>query len=97
MAAWAAAQVELAACRRQNCGLSAREWELLPLLEQLELSYAQIGERLSPKVAGTTVKPHVEHIGQKLGIAGGRAAVIRAARERGLLPEGHRIEQRGGE
>lgn len=63
--------------------LSAREWELLQLLANENLTYQQIAAKLyiSPK----TVKAHVQHIGRKLDVTERRQIVV-VARERGLLP-----------
>ncbi len=82
-AARMAERAELETYRRQDYGLSKREWELLPLLVRQDLTYEQIGEQLS--ISPYTVKTHVQRIGQKLGVSG-RQAVVRAVRERGLLP-----------
>lgn len=78
-----AERAELETYRRQDFGLSKREGELLPLLVREDLTYEQIGEHLS--ISPYTVKTHVQRIGQKLGVSG-RRAVVRAVRERGLLP-----------
>src|SRR5690606_23241327 len=83
-AARVAERAELETYRRQDYGLSKREWELLPLLVREDLTYEQIGEQLS--ISPYTVTTHVQRIGQKLGVSG-RRAVVRAVRERGLLPD----------
>lgn len=68
-------------------GLTARQCELLPLLAQPVLSYDEIGERLDPIISGRTVGTHVFKMGQALGVAGGRWAVVTEARRRGMLSE----------
>ncbi len=82
-AARVAEHAELETYRRQDYGLSKREWELLPLLARDDLTYEQIGEQLS--ISPYTVKTHVQRIGKKMGVSG-RRAVVHAVRERGLLP-----------
>lgn len=82
-AARMAERAELETYRRQDYGLSKREWELLPLLVRDDLTYDQIGEHLS--ISPYTVKTHVQRIGKKLGVSG-RQEVVRVACERGLLP-----------
>jgi len=69
---------------RFRFGLSRREWELLPLLARDDLTYNQIAAILM--ISPYTVKTHVQRLGQKLGGVHGRRAVVRAAREAGLLP-----------
>lgn len=70
--------------QRLQYRLSPREWELLPWLVREDLTYEQIGALLH--VSPETVRSHVGHIGAKLGVSGGRVTVVRAARERGMLP-----------
>uniref|UniRef100_A0A7C2W758 Response regulator transcription factor n=2 Tax=Thermorudis TaxID=1649508 RepID=A0A7C2W758_9BACT len=72
------------ALARRQFGLSQREWELLPLLARDDLTYDQIAAILM--ISPYTVKTHVQRLGQKLGGAHGRRAVVRAARKAGLLP-----------
>lgn len=71
--------------RRIESGLSKREWEILHLLADASLSYKQIGERLS--CSESTVKTHVRHIGEKLGVSG-RKEIVARADERELLSNG---------
>lgn len=78
-----AERAELETYRRHDYGLSQREWELLPFLACDDLTYEQIGKQLS--ISAYTIKTHVQRIGKKLGV-NGRQAVVRVARERGLLP-----------
>ena len=68
---------------RLQHGISAREWELLPLLAQEQLTYRQIADELH--LSPETIKTHVRHLGSKLGVSG-RHQVVSAARRQGLLP-----------
>lgn len=64
-------------------GLTAREWEILPLLAREELTYAAIGDQLH--IGEETVKTHVHRLGGKLGVTR-RREIVAEARRRGLLP-----------
>ena len=79
--------------RRLSHGLSPQEWKVLPLLAQQDLTYAQIGDLLH--IGAETVKTHKHRIGAKLGATGSRAAVVAAARARGLLPTAERLHATG--
>jgi len=79
--------------RRLSYGLSPQEWKVLPLLAQQDLTYAQIGDLLH--IGAETVKTHKHRIGAKLGATGSRAAVVAAARARGLLPTAERLHATG--
>ena len=73
-----------ASVRRFAAGLSERERAVLPLLADERLpNYRAIGVRLH--IERDTVRTHLKHIALKLGCAENRAAVVAAARERGLL------------
>lgn len=75
---------QYAELRRLTSGLSRHELRILTLVAQ-GLSYTAIGALLHIQPA--TVKTHVHHIGEKLGLENrGRTAVVGAAQERGLLP-----------
>ena len=66
--------------------LSAREREVLGLVAQ-GLTNREIAERLS--VATDTIKTHVDHVGDKLGVSGSsRSRVLTAVRatQLGLVP-----------
>lgn len=69
--------------RRLQSGLSHREWAVLALLARDGFTYRDIAKELS--ISPQTVKSHVRHIGEKLGVTG-RRVVIATARNRGLLP-----------
>ena len=69
--------------RRLQCGLSAREWEILPLLLDDKLTYDAIGRQLC--ISPDTVKTHVKHLGSKLGVSGRRMVIVKAL-DSGLLP-----------
>jgi DNA-binding CsgD family transcriptional regulator len=69
---------------RFELGITAREWELLPLLAREDLTYRQIAEELH--LSPETIKTHVRHLGEKLGTSG-RHKVVSAARQHGLLPD----------
>ncbi len=75
-------QVTAPELQRPPCCLTKREKQLLPLLAQPDLTYHDIGNQLS--ISPDTIKTHVYHIAQKLGVRG-RWAVVSASRERGLL------------
>jgi len=82
-----AAAAELAALWREQVGrprLSPVEQQLLPLLADWQLTYGAIGARLG--IAPATVKGRVRRLAAKLGVTGGRLAVVEAARRQGLLP-----------
>lgn len=70
------------ALQRPPCCLTKREQQLLPLLAQPDLTYQDIGDRLS--ISPDTIKTHVYHMAQKLGVRG-RWAVVTVSRKRGLL------------
>ncbi|HLT20573.1 MAG TPA: helix-turn-helix transcriptional regulator [Thermomicrobiales bacterium] len=69
--------------RRERAGLSNREWEVLLLVAESDLTYEDIGYLLN--ISPETVKTHVRRIGEKLA-ARGRDEVVRKAREQDLLP-----------
>ena len=75
---------ELAGYRREQRGLTAREWEVLELLVGKRLTYRMIADRLS--ISPSTVRTHVQHLGGKLGVAQTRRAVEQRARELDLFP-----------
>jgi DNA-binding CsgD family transcriptional regulator len=78
---------QIAAGNRDRHGLSDRELELLPFLARRNLATQEdIGRALPVQISGRTVGTHISNISQKLEISGGRWSVVRAARERGLLP-----------
>nr|BBH92258.1 hypothetical protein KTA_04570 [Thermogemmatispora argillosa] len=68
---------------QQRAALSAREWELLHLLAE-GLSYRQIGQRLY--LSPSTVKTHMRHLQQKLGVSG-REELLRLAQVRGWISD----------
>jgi DNA-binding CsgD family transcriptional regulator len=86
MAAQAASRE--AGLRHLEVGLSKRERELLPLLADRELTYAEIARRVSgKKITAATVKVHVRNISRKLELDGAdRERVVATVRERGLMP-----------
>lgn len=67
---------------RLKFGISAREWEILPLLAR-GFTYQQVASELH--ISPETVKTHVRHLGAKLEVTG-RVRVVEAARRHGLLP-----------
>lgn len=76
-----------AAVRRYEAGLTPREQELLALCVT-DLTLPQIAARLH--VGYETVRTHLRHLATKLGLdTAARAAIVAAARARGLLDEGH--------
>lgn len=81
------------AVSRFQHGISAREWELLPLLAHEGLTCRQIAAQLH--VSPETVKAHVHHLGKKLGVSG-RHQVITVARQHGLLSSEGESEHRDG-
>jgi DNA-binding CsgD family transcriptional regulator len=74
--------MKITALQRPPCCLTKREQQLLPLLARPDLTYHDIGNQLS--ISPDTIKTHVYHIAQKLGVRG-RWAVVTVSRERGLL------------
>lgn len=68
--------------RGSDCHLSRREREVLRLLVETDMTFAQIGDHLA--ISQETVKTHVHHIGQKLG-ARGRHGIVAVVRERAIL------------
>lgn len=74
---------ELDAFRRERSGLSAREWELLPLLAR-GLTYAQAAQQMGVEIE--SIRTYVRRIGAKLD-AHGRQAIVAAARQRGWLAD----------
>ncbi|MBE3568451.1 MAG: response regulator transcription factor [Thermogemmatispora sp.] len=68
---------------QQRAALSAREWELLHLLAE-GLSYRQIGQRLY--LSPSTVKTHMRHLQQKLGVMKGRSYCVRHSPRRIVDP-----------
>ena len=88
-AAWLWAEERITAddvlLRRARLCLSDRECQILTVLAREDLSYEQVGERLS--ITSDTVKTHVRRIADKLGLPErGRKAVVAAARTHGLVP-----------
>lgn len=71
-----------AALERIDLGLTPQEQATLPYLMR-NLTYQQIGAAF--RVTPDCVRKHTQHIATKLGVRGGRVAVVAAARERGLL------------
>jgi PAS domain S-box-containing protein len=69
--------------RRMEAGLTEREHNVLLLLADDRLSYREIGVRLH--IERSTVRTHLNNLAHKLGCDENRAAVVAAARERGLL------------
>lgn len=67
---------------RMRFGLTERERQVLILLPKQNLAYEDIGRELS--ISSGTVKSHVRHIGEKLGVRG-RHAVVSEAYRHGLL------------
>ncbi len=63
--------------------LSAREAAVLALLARPDLTHEQIADALF--IRPSTLKSHIRHLGEKFGVIG-RAAIVAAARQRGLLP-----------
>ena len=70
---------------RLRYGLTERERQVLTLLPKHDLTYEDIGRELS--ISSGTVKAHVRHIGEKLGVRG-RHAVVSEAYRHGLLSSG---------
>lgn len=68
--------------RRLQCGLSEREWQILPLVAHDELTYVAIGAQLH--ISPDTVKTHVRHLSAKLGTHGRRETFTEALK-RGLV------------
>ena len=68
--------------RRRIFGLTAQERVILPYLTQ-QLSYQQIARTVGIK--STTVRKHVQNIGNKLGVSGIRASVVQAAQQEKLV------------
>ena len=64
--------------------LTEREWQVLGQLSHHDLTYEDIGRELS--ISPGTVKAHVRHIGEKLGVRG-RHAVVSEAHRSGLLSD----------
>jgi DNA-binding CsgD family transcriptional regulator len=80
-------EARTAAEERNRHGLTVRELEILPYLARLDLkTQDDVGAALPVKISGRTVGAHIAHISEKFDINGGRWAVVRAARDRGLLP-----------
>jgi len=76
-----------AAVQRYAAGLTSHEQAALALFAS-DLTLHQIAERLHIKYE--TVRTHLRHIAVKLGLdTAARAAIVAAARERGLLDEGY--------
>lgn len=74
---------------RFELGISKREWEILPLLTDDDMTYRQIADQLH--LSPETIKTHVRHLGEKLGVSG-RRHVVAEARRRGLLPSDSETE-----
>ena len=79
------AKEPLLADRRAVCWLTDRELEVLVLLAEPKLTYADIASQLDPPVSVHTVKTHVRRIAEKLGSERTRDEVVAAARRRGIL------------
>jgi len=71
--------------RRAVCWLTDRELEVLALLAEPKLTYADIASQLHPPVSVHTVKTHVRRIADKLSSERTRDDVVAAARRRGIL------------
>lgn len=68
--------------KRMQTGLTEREWQVLRMLPRQDLTYDEIGEQLY--ISSGTIKAHVRHIGEKLGVRGRHEVVAEATRQ-GLL------------
>ncbi|CAN5535842.1 hypothetical protein BH24CHL1_BH24CHL1_00490 [soil metagenome] len=71
--------------KRMQTGLTEREWQVLRTLPRQDFTYEAIGHELF--ISSRTVKAHVRHIGEKLGVRGRRAVVTEATRRGLLLPQ----------
>ncbi|MGH9350615.1 MAG: LuxR C-terminal-related transcriptional regulator [Terriglobia bacterium] len=88
-------QKERTALQRKVLRVSDREMDVLRMMACLELSYDDIGERIS--ISSRTVKTHGHRLSEKLGVANRRQVIVAAAREQWLLPPSDSTDRCGKE
>ena len=75
-------EAELAAYKRERSGLFVREWQVLELIVA-GLTDWQIADRLN--ISHATVRTHIQHIGEKLGVRTRRPEIKARVQELGLF------------